>query len=252
MDTIAYLLDRDIYYFRIASFENYSLEISLAPSVNASKAHDTNGNFIGYDSYDLGVYSRTPESVSARISPSDSGAVEIMGREDWGPVSTLLNRLEATIDWNAPFGNSRYQIQMWRAEHQQRWWAANGKTFKFLNLPAEVREMIYEYAVGPKVEPYPRAKTRKLGDMGCAGMVARMANTNLLFTCKFVYREASDILFRRTTFFVDRVGILMRLLQNELQGSRIRRLGKRLSILFVARLEYDARAVQTRRSWSGN
>lgn len=147
MDTIGYLLDRDIYYFRLASFENYSLEVSLAPTTSANKAHDNDGNFIGYDSYDIGVYSTDPTSISARMSPSGARKVEIIDRDQWRPVSELLKRLKPTIDWNDPNSDSKYEIQKRRTEQQQRWWAANGKFFNFLQLPAEVREIIYEYAL---------------------------------------------------------------------------------------------------------
>lgn len=165
------------------------------------------------------------------MSPFHPGCVEIWYRQKWRPVHAYLKRLKPAIDWNIPISNSKHETQARRAEQQQRWWTANGKALKFLELPAEVREIIYEYAIGPRVEPYPTAKARKLGRTGCAAIVARMPNASLLLTNKVVYREASNVLFRRTSFFIDRKGVLTRLLQNEAQRSRVRRLELALSHL---------------------
>ncbi|EON67550.1 hypothetical protein W97_06918 [Coniosporium apollinis CBS 100218] len=38
-------------------------------------------------------------------------------------------------------------------ENQFMWWFSNGKTFRFLELPLEIRSMIYVQALGPVVEP---------------------------------------------------------------------------------------------------
>ena len=42
---------------------------------------------------------------------------------------------------------------------QRKWWKLNGKTFRFLDLPAELREMIYERAIGPRLYPLSMAYT---------------------------------------------------------------------------------------------
>ncbi|KAJ9641043.1 hypothetical protein H2201_002276 [Coniosporium apollinis] len=38
-------------------------------------------------------------------------------------------------------------------EEQSEWWACNGKTFRFLDLPPELRSLIYVQVLGPKVQP---------------------------------------------------------------------------------------------------
>lgn len=161
-----------------------------------------------------------------RISTFDREKVEIWYRQNWHPVHAYLKHLRPAIDWNFASSDFTAETQLRRSQQQQRWWAANGKVFRFLDLPAEIRELVYEYAIGPKVEPYPTARTRKLGTNGCAALVARMPNASLLLTNKLVYEEASDVLFRRTRFYVDQLGVLAKLLRNEEQSARIRRLGK--------------------------
>lgn len=226
MDYIQKLLRRDVDDFRMQSFHNFGLEIFVLPASDAAGIYDVNGSWIGFDRYYFDLYSKGSKPMTVQISKDV--CVQIWYRKQWRPVSSYLERLKPAIDWNASLGDSKYETQRARCEQQQRWWAANSKTFRLMDLPSEIREIIYGCAIGPKVEPYPTCRARRLGK-GNAVIVARMPNTSLLFTSKLIYQEASNILFRYTPFFVDRLGVLSKLLQNAEQSSHIRRLELSLS-----------------------
>ncbi len=79
----------------------------------------------------------------------------------------------------------------------QKFWAVNGKSFRFLDLPAELRNNVYRFAMGPQAYPY-RYKTdsrhTKYFD------VEEAPNTSLLRINKQTRREATRVLFSETIF----------------------------------------------------
>ena len=230
MDQIKRMLEREIYLYKSESYDNFSLEVSVHPTHDKEPVYNLQGQKLGYSCYQFDAHYKVPEAFQARIYSEDDNfsenQVEILLNNEWCAPRTYLKSLCPKIDWNARGTQTWPEMRQRRSEQQQRWWLANGKTFPFLQLPSEIRDIVYRYAMGPRVEPYPSSRVRGLGRSN-AMLVARMPNTSLLYVCRLVYNEASAILFKGTPFFIDQPGILSRLLSNgpESQGcTRIRQL----------------------------
>lgn len=224
VDPILALINREIDRFRIQSFKRFALDITVMPSSEASEYYDTRtSTFVGYDRYNYNIYSKETKSMQTRLD--DDSNIQIWRKKKWRSLDTYLKTLKPAIDYNTrPTHVTRVEHRVRRNQQQQRWWAANGKTFDLSELPSEIRGIIYGYAVGSEVIPYPTAKARKLAYAAEGALIAKNPNTSLLFTSKAIYMEASSILFNHTTFLIDIRGVLSKLLRIEEQYSEIRRL----------------------------
>ena len=81
---------------------------------------------------------------SALVSPSVSAFLsnlEICHSGQWHPFEHWLTEKLATV--HVPIHNYS----------QQRWWQRNGRAFRLLDLPLEIRSMIYGHVIGPYVWP---------------------------------------------------------------------------------------------------
>lgn len=78
-----------------------------------------------------------------------------------------------------------------------KFWSANGRTFPFLDLPAELRNEVYRFAMCPKAYPY---KYKNNPIQSKYFHIDEAPNTSLLRVNKLVRREASMILFKDTAF----------------------------------------------------
>ena len=103
------------------------------------------------------------------------------------------------------------------------------KVFLCVQLPAEVRDRIYEVAIGPVIKPYPTHHSRNLRPRKSL-IEDRLPNANLLYTNKQVYTEASAVIARYTTFLVETLDIGHSLVENKAQAARIRHLSLNISI----------------------
>ena len=221
------ILRKDIEDFRMQSFETFGVDVCVHPVSDASPVYDLQGRWRGFDEYAFDVHGLPEKRMEVRISATDE--VKIWYRNRWTRIARYMKHLTPPIDWNAPGDGPRYRDRQLRWDQQGRWWLANGKKFRLLDLPSEIREMIYGFAFGPVVEPYPTCKARRLNGLGKMAMVARKPNSNLLLISNQVYEEASNILFLYTPFLVQHYGVLGALTSNIAQRSRIRQLELTLS-----------------------
>lgn len=191
-DLIATVLRNEIEQFRLANFDTFELYVLIHPSSRAKPITDADGIQIGFDEYDFEQWSRPPKPIKVGLSRSGP---RIWYMKQWQPVNAFLEHVKPEWNNDGDFSTSK-SVQL-RREQQARWWLANGKSFQLLNLPAEIRNIIYGYALGPVVEPYPAARARRLGPSTYTRSASR-PNFDLLRTCKLVHKEASDILFHFT------------------------------------------------------
>ena len=223
-------LQRDIKSYRNQSFETFGLNVFVYPVSNSNPIINLDGFQVGYHKYNFDVWGEPGKIMRIRIYPK--GVVKILYMGRYRPVGAFLKNLKPKMDWNNlgnPGDFSREQIVHGRWAQQSRWWLANGKKFRLLDLPPEIREIIYDYVWGPFIEPYPTSKARKIPESTKQAMLERKPNSNLLRTSRLIYEEASNILFLFTPFVVQHYGIMGPLTSRVEQRARIRQLELALS-----------------------
>jgi hypothetical protein len=196
-DLIGDVLRHEIEQFRLENFDSFELHVLIHPTTRAKPIIDADGNHIGFDEYDFDQWSRPPKPIKVGLS---RGGPKIWYMKQWRPLSSFLQHLKPSADWNDDGNSSTLKSMQLRWEQQARWWLANGKKFPLLDLPAELRNLIYGHVFGAFVEPYPTARARRLGP-STYNTLAKTPNFNLLQTCKLVHNEASHILFHFTRKF---------------------------------------------------
>ena len=83
---------------------------------------------------------RLPTSMSSVVSLA-AADIDVGAPENWSP---FIQWLDATLD-----GRSADALHT-----QQKWWASNGMTFRFLALPFEMRACIYGHVTGSYTWPH--------------------------------------------------------------------------------------------------
>lgn len=103
------------------------------------------------------------QSAPARIVAIDieigaSNAIDMDHLTIVGPwESNVDKKRKSAISWfrDTYNGKDNWEMQFieTRLKEQRLWWAANGKTFRLLELPPEIRNTIFLQAIGPTVVP---------------------------------------------------------------------------------------------------
>lgn len=132
--------------------------------------------------YDLSTWKCTPDPDAFKFEfvPNSGRDRTLKTRIHHGQVQVCLNgkwilmvdylKAESQKDEYNPnnHANTCYRKRPFNFEKaieaQRKWWDANNKSFPFLELPAELREVIYRH-VAPQdaIEPYPRHRMRGHG-----------------------------------------------------------------------------------------
>lgn len=226
-DLIAKTIRQDILDFRMQSFETFGIDTDVREVSTARPLIDAKERWVGFDEYSFDVFGQPRKLMEVRIN--SSGQVRIWYQGRWRPVASFLKQLKPAIDWNATDGFHPSVVKQNRWEQQSRWWVANGKKFRLMDLPSEVREMIYGHVFGEFITAYPKTgKNRGLSGLQKA-QLAYNSNSNLLKTSRQVYEEASNILYMYTPFRFDNNSVLKRFTCNVRQRSRIRQVTLALS-----------------------
>jgi hypothetical protein len=97
----------------------------------------------------------------------------------------------------------------------------------FLQLPAELRELVYSFTFGDKIEPWPFARCRKLGWQTKATSAA--ISTNLLLANHQIHDEVTKVMHEQALFLVEHLAIYDKLARTASLRARIRRLSIGLS-----------------------
>lgn len=219
-DQIVRAIQNEIHKFRMESLERFRFEPVVYSADDARPVFDSKQEFLGFDKYKFGTWT-VDQSMRVRSDKRGSVLVRSLGR--WIPLRRFLEDLPPQQQDQQPEQLSAQEKECWLDE-QRAWWRKTGKKFRLLDLPPEVRELIYILALAGPIEPYPRARCRGIGGSVIDGIIANNPNVKLLFASQQVYDEASHIMFNKAIFFVEHKIILQRLVTNVPLSDRMRRL----------------------------
>lgn len=185
--------------------------------------------------WDTDLYSlRSPSQRPVRVHLWMTAQGKILVR-NCGSVTTFINFLKS-FDLNHWGGAFKYynfwkstslshmdMIQLGipdRLHHvvHERWWSIN--VFRFLDLPAELRNMIISFAMSNTAEPYSHvyrpknARSRRIPALD-------QPNVNLFLVNKQLRREAIPILLKQVTFTFHQHGQLLRFFEQISREDRL-------------------------------
>lgn len=212
---------REIDEFVTSSFDKFGFNITVHPVDGATPVF-MNGHRVGVDRYVFKQWSGVSHAMKVRHAVDGKPVVWHLSR--WKPVKAYLEYVylesnQEEVGFNLQPANRR----LLQRDHQVRWWKANGKHFPLMELPAEIREIIYTHTLPDKVVPWPKSRVRGVNPFKQAQLAASN-NFSLLLVSKQVYHEAKDTLFSYTPFLAEHSTILWRVTRSITLQSQLRQL----------------------------
>lgn len=192
--------------------DNLIDRVVILPACNS--VVDVHGQSSGTELYSI----RSPKKLPVRIHLWMAAEGKIMVRKNCSsiPLRSLLKTFD-TVTWDGPCKHYEFwrsvtlsqhdlsQLQIPKRLHRDvhnRWRLMN--VFRYMDLPAELRDLITGYAMGRWTEPYAKIYRPK------QYLLTEKPNTNLLLVSKQLRREATPILMSRVTFLFHSHGQLLR------------------------------------------
>ena len=220
MDYYVPLLQREVKEYRKQSFAKWCLSINAVPAANATAKHNARGKFVGFSTYIITLYGEPPKPMRIRLNAHNDLQVLHLGK--WRAVAEFMDHLRSpTPLTELSTSAGQYNLQF-------EWWSNNGKSFRLLDLPAEVREAVYRAVCEPRVHPYPTDKARRRGRMG-APISAPQPIAALLQLNRQINQEASHTCFLTVPFYVEHKAVLQRLVADDYAFTNVRKLQISLS-----------------------
>ncbi|KAK5123409.1 hypothetical protein LTR85_002841 [Meristemomyces frigidus] len=229
MDYLAEAMRWEIELHRRTSFNNFTIQAFVHPVTakhpkrkRPRPISNTIGTFVGWDKYVFDIWGKPEREVKVRVHWGRG--VQVLHLDMWTTIADYVGLLEPQLDRDTTLATPAG-----RYNHQWNWWQVNGKKFRLLELPAEVRELIYSFALGDRLEPHPGSKARRRGQH-TEVIIQRNPNAGLLqVKHSQLYNEASHILFTHATVFVEHYDVLRIMTRKGPLCDRIRRLELSLS-----------------------
>ena len=187
-----------IVQFQTTTFVRFSFNMSVSPCETRSETAGL-GHHPATQKFLFEADGKSPRKMWVKLDIDQGVMVKLYPRE-YVPIADYLKLLPIIQDPNT-------WCMEFRLEHQFHWWLANKKVFPFFELPAEIRTMIYSYAIGPYLDPYPSAKFR-------ARRIHSTMNTTLMHTNKRLYYELRHVLYDRTPFYIEYSRLFERMVRN--------------------------------------
>ncbi|KAK5019338.1 hypothetical protein LTR16_000156 [Cryomyces antarcticus] len=207
-DPMEYIIMCAVKDYQLSSYENFAFFIYASPardSVHRRYRMPGMDHLCDFFTFQQSVVQR-PQSTPVQVTFKRDGTVskvEVQLESGWRPISELFQRFPNPMNPNFAVHQNSVELLLHRAAHQADWWRDNGLSFRFLDLAAEARNFIYEFTMGPEIEPYKRPKHA------------------ILYLNKQVHKEATDVLFARDQFcFVGPYGLGNFLAEIALQGKQ--------------------------------
>lgn len=227
VDIIQGALNFHINEYRAQSFENFSLDVYVHPSQRGASIHIAqNGVARGNAGVNIYKFSTADGHQKRMYVRPVKGNILIAYRERWQTIDAYLDALKQDLSSRASIAGEGWETA-WRK--QLEWWASNGKAFRLLDLPAEIRENIYRFALIKPTHPYPTHKARRLGYSSKIALKEDNPVTNLMSVSRRVRVEASHLFYRDAPFVIANNPIMHKVLTNLILSANIRHLHLALS-----------------------
>ncbi|KAK6435054.1 hypothetical protein LTR95_008765 [Oleoguttula sp. CCFEE 5521] len=217
------LLLRDTDEWRIRSYLNFTITLTVKASFGATPVLDGEDQ-IGWSAYDLTLIDDDESLAFPRTLAIvySQGQVRVVLDRKLQHVSAYFDRLAAHVK----IKEKRLRIDKPKRRYaaldkQAEWWSVNGQSFKLLDLPGELRESIFQFALEGEIEVYPAtAKSNR------RRWRARKPEPTigLLRTNRQVYEEASGVFYRRRLIKVANPMVLRHTLKNTRFATRVQKL----------------------------
>lgn len=192
--------------------DNLIDRVVILPACNS--VADVHGTTAGTELYSI----RSPKNRPVRIHLWMTAGGRVMVRKNCSsiPFRVLLKSFE-TATWEGPCKHYKFwrsvtlnqqdlrQLRIPKRLQQavlDRWKLMN--VFRYMDLPAELRDSIASYAMGSWTEPYAKLYRPK------KYIPNEKPNTSLLLVSKQLRREATPILMSQVTFLFHKHGQLLR------------------------------------------
>lgn len=213
--------------YRLRTFDNFRVDVGVKASKHgepfAVKWHGFIICPVGVDWYKFTLPDGREKRMLVR-TVKDNILVAYGGR--WQSIEAYLAALQADPVHRAAVRSESLCMSQWKFRD---WWSSNGKSFRLLDLPAEVRENIYKFALVNPALPYPSAKARKLAYGSRIRLRESNPTVSLMRVNRQVYTEARHIFYRDAPFILTHKPVLCRVLNRTELSSNIRRLHLALS-----------------------
>ncbi|GAB7358541.1 hypothetical protein MBLNU230_g2603t1 [Neophaeotheca triangularis] len=220
VDLVHQRVIRKIEAFKLSSFKAFATDIELrgvgykGPSTQSNLLVNENGQAIGLQRYQLTFGSK---SILVVLKSKTRNRLRIRPDQEsnkivkWVSIEDFLQSLDFA-EVSEPYTDDHPVLRAKSAvRFQQDWWKQNGKFFKLLELPAEIRDTIYKYVLEVQIDPCPLASCRRLGKSK-SRLLAKQPAISILRLNKQVHKEASDILHIYGRFYFEHLSIVVRFL----------------------------------------
>nr|POE77532.1 hypothetical protein CFP56_09179 [Quercus suber] len=165
----------------------------------------------------LDIWNMPSRSVGTRLD-SDQ-VVQVFHAKRWTSLIEWLDHVKLET-MSKHKSNPEFEPRTLRKNNlarQREWWNKNKKVFRLLDLPSELRNMIYEVVIPDRIHPYLGSRNLQQPPSTTWSQQPFM---QLVTGCKQIYLESSKVLLSRP-FRVQKYRSLMRLLNHRAQRNRL-------------------------------
>ncbi|KAI9660422.1 MAG: hypothetical protein M1821_009772 [Bathelium mastoideum] len=192
-------VDRATKLYSALSFENFLKCICVRPCSTSTPARHDALSEIKHMAFST-QKNREEIVVPTSWKSGKAGRGHVIVNLDglWQPLPYFLDTLRASL---AVVNDSQDRKRLYEV-----FWKESRKPFRLLDLPGELRNVIYAFALGTSVEPgaYPPIGENALFIFSPYGQLVE-PNRVLLLTCKQVCREVLYVLSQHTKFTFSRI-----------------------------------------------
>lgn len=210
-------IEHQIYIYRAQTFAKFNMDIAVYPADDATpiviELPELGEVTVGYRYYKFDPRHNEERKKCMHLR-LDRGSIQARFCRQWQPIAAYLDHISTQLNYELP--------QQLALDRQFSWWKTNGKAFRIMDLPGELRNTIYDHAFPSEARPFPTSKCRKRGPFGFRA--ANSSHTALMRTDKQLYSEASDRFYLSTPFLIEHASLLNRTLKNRLLQQRLRHL----------------------------